>query len=83
VASAAPAALPPAITVAPVDSASHPATTASVPARTGDPLRPTPPAEIPEGERIDASADSGRSIRTVGDDVFSAARSMFHAVIPR
>ena len=76
--------LPPAVTLAPVvaEPSSHPATTASVPARTDDPLRPTPPAEIP-GERNDASADSGRSIRTVGDDVVSAARTVFHAVIPR
>jgi hypothetical protein len=80
--------LPPAVNIAPpaaaaVDTANHPTTTASVPARSGDPLRPTPPAEIPVGERIDASADPGRSIRTVGDDVVSAARSVFHAVIPR
>uniref|UniRef100_Q07J64 Uncharacterized protein n=1 Tax=Rhodopseudomonas palustris (strain BisA53) TaxID=316055 RepID=Q07J64_RHOP5 len=80
--------LPPAVNIAPpalaaVDTANHPTTTASVPVRTGDPLRPTPPAEIPVGERIDASADSGRSIRTVGDDVVSAARSVFHAVVPR
>jgi hypothetical protein len=81
--------LPPAVNVAPsvapapVDLSSHPVTTASVPPRGDDPLRPTPPAEIPASERIEASADSGRSIRTVGDDVFSAARSVIHAVIPR
>jgi hypothetical protein len=81
--------LPPAVNVAPsvapapVDLSSHPVSTASVPPRGDDPLRPTPPAEIPASERIEASADSGRSIRTVGDDVFSAARSVIHAVIPR
>jgi hypothetical protein len=86
VASAAPVApLPPAVNVVPpvaaVDLANHPATTASVAARTDDPLRLTPPEEIPTP--VEAKADAGRSIRTVGDDVFSAARSVIHAVIPR
>ncbi|MBB5047448.1 hypothetical protein HNR60_002203 [Rhodopseudomonas rhenobacensis] len=43
-----------------------------------DPQRPTPPADIPESS--DARADAGRS---VGDDMFSAAKSVFHAVVPR
>jgi hypothetical protein len=60
-------------------------------AATDDPRRPTPPAEIPAASvsrppldlRAEAAVPSQREHTTVADDVLSAAKSMFHAVLPK
>jgi hypothetical protein len=44
--------------------------------RFDDPSRPTPPADIPLGAR-------GRNHTSVAEDVVSAAKSVFEAVVPR
>jgi hypothetical protein len=52
-----------------------------------DPRRPTPPADIPYSRPLDlraeAAAPSAREQTTVAEDVLSAAKSVFHAVLPR
>jgi len=59
------------------------------PARTDDPNRPTPPADIPDPRppldlRADAaSSDAPPKRPSVADDVLSAAKSMFHSVLPK
>ena len=65
----------------------YPPYTASV---NNDPSRPTPPADIPPPPaqppldlRADATAAAPRDhARNVAEDMLSAAKSMFHAVIP-
>jgi hypothetical protein len=57
-------------------------------ARVDDPRRPTPPADIPAASRpIDLHAEATASMpeqrTTVADDMLSAAKSVFHAVLPR
>jgi hypothetical protein len=57
-------------------------------ARVEDPRRPTPPADIPTASRpIDLHAEATASMpeqrTTVADDMLSAAKSVFHAVLPR
>lgn len=63
-------------------------------ARLDDPRRPTPPADIPESQQIDRpldlraeavepSARERREHTTVADDMLSAAKSVFHAVLPK
>jgi hypothetical protein len=57
-------------------------------ARVDDPRRPTPPADIPTASRpIDLHAEATASMpeqrTTVADDMLSAAKSVFHAVLPR
>jgi hypothetical protein len=52
-----------------------------------DPNRPTPPAEIPASRppldlRADAAAEP-KEHPTIGDDMLSAAKSVFHAVLPK
>jgi hypothetical protein len=87
--------LPPPIMVsAPNTEASNPAT-GSVPikppyaaARIDDPRRPTPPADIPSSSppvdlRAEATLAAPREHTSVADDVLSAAKSVFHAVLPR
>jgi hypothetical protein len=86
--------LPPPIMVsAPNTEAFNPAT-GSVPmkppygtARTDDPRRPTPPADIPSSSPVDLRAEAAlpppREHTSVADDVLSAAKSVFHAVLPR
>jgi hypothetical protein len=87
--------LPPPIMVsAPNPEASNPAT-GSVPtkppygtARIDDPRRPTPPADIPSYSppvdlRAEAALPPPRERTSVADDVLSAAKSVFHAVLPR
>jgi hypothetical protein len=87
--------LPPPIMVsAPNTEASNPAT-GSVPikppytaARIDDPRRPTPPADIPSSSppvdlRAEATLAAPRERTSVADDVLSAAKSVFHAVLPR
>ena len=52
-----------------------------------DPRRPTPPAEIPLSRPLDMRADmaesSMRARTSVAEDVLSAAKSVFHAVLPK
>jgi hypothetical protein len=89
--------LPPAVTIAVPTTASiepfSPAPTAaalpssnpfySANARNDDPHRMSPPADIPS-HPIDLHADAGPPSRpTVAEDVLSAAKSVFHAVLPR
>jgi hypothetical protein len=87
--------LPPPIMVsAPNTEAFNPAT-GSVPikppsgvARNDDPRRPTPPADIPSSSppvdlRAEAALAAPRERTSVADDVLSAAKSVFHAVLPR
>ncbi|HEV7407222.1 MAG TPA: hypothetical protein VGO01_01945 [Bradyrhizobium sp.] len=87
--------LPPPIMVsAPNTEALNPATS-SVPtkppygtARIDDPRRPTPPADIPSSSppvdlRAEAALPPPRERTSVADDVLSAAKSVFHAVLPR
>ncbi|HXO67920.1 MAG TPA: hypothetical protein VN838_03065 [Bradyrhizobium sp.] len=87
--------LPPPIMVsAPNTEAVNPAT-GSVPikppyaaARIDDPRRPTPPADIPSYSppvdlRAEAALPAPRERTSVADDVLSAAKSVFHAVLPR
>jgi hypothetical protein len=79
--------LPPPITVA-IPGAGNPGSagpvnppyTSSV--RIDDPLRPVPPADIPTAppsRPLDLHADA----KTVAEDMLSAAKSMFHAVVPK
>jgi hypothetical protein len=61
-------------------------------ARVDDPSRPTPPADIPSSPsspssrpldlRAEASGPSTREHTNVAEDVLSAAKSVFHAVLP-
>jgi hypothetical protein len=87
--------LPPPIMVsAPNTEAFNPAT-GSAPikppyaaARIDDPRRPTPPADIPSSSppvelRAEAALPPPRERTSVADDVLSAAKSVFHAVLPR
>ena len=52
-----------------------------------DPRRPTPPADIPVSRPLDLRAEvtdpSAREHTSVAEDVLSAAKSMFHAVLPK
>jgi hypothetical protein len=53
-----------------------------------DPNRPTPPADIPASRppldlRADAAAEPAKERPTIGDDMLSAAKSVFHAVLPK
>jgi len=58
-------------------------------ARNDDPARPTPPADIPAATRpLDLRAEAAepaprREHTTVAEDVLSAAKSVFHAVLPK
>ena len=87
--------LPPAIVVATPGEGYNPGTTGSVRpiyppvARVDDPLRPTPPADIPAASRpmelhaeTAASVPEHKNVVTVAEDVLSAAKSVFHAVLP-
>jgi hypothetical protein len=59
--------------------------------RIDDPRRPTPPADIPDASpasrpldlRAEAAEPSAREHTTVAEDVLSAAKSVFHAVLPK
>jgi hypothetical protein len=84
--------LPPPIMVStpPSGNAYNPNATASLrppDARLADPRRPTPPADIPTASPpMDLHAEATASVPerpTVAQDVLSAARSVFHAVLPR
>jgi len=54
--------------------------------RVADPRRPRPPGDIPLAPPLDLQADATGSTRqhatTVADDMLSAAKSVFHSVIP-
>jgi hypothetical protein len=56
-------------------------------ARIDDPHRPTPPAEIPASRPLDLRAEgTGAAMRdhtSVAEDMLSAAKSVFHAVLPK
>jgi hypothetical protein len=85
--------LPPPITVSTPDgynagsSSTNPPYTASV--RNDDPSRPTPPAEIPAPPPLDlraAANEAGNArdrAKNVAEDMLSAAKSMFHTVLPQ
>ena len=83
--------LPPPITVStpagePLDQGSQ--TRPPYAANAGsDPQRPTPPADIPVTRPLDLRAEvTGQPVRehsSVAEDVLSAAKSMFHAVLPK
>ncbi len=57
--------------------------------RIDDPRRPTPPADIPEVSsrpldlHAEATEPSAREHTTVAEDMLSAAKSVFHAVLPK
>jgi hypothetical protein len=56
-------------------------------ARIGDARRPTPPADIPVAPPLDLRAEAtepvAREHKNVAEDVLSAAKSVFHAVLPK
>jgi hypothetical protein len=58
-------------------------------ARVDDPLRPTPPADIPDPRPpLDLRADAvdtpaARARPSVAEDMLSAAKSVFHSVLPK
>jgi hypothetical protein len=56
-------------------------------ARNDGPLRPTPPADIPASQPLDLRAEAieppPREHRNVAEDMLSAAKSVFHAVLPK
>src|SRR5262249_27193251 len=80
--------LPPPITISTPGGdgygGSNPATTASV--RNDDPNRLTPPADIPTPPPLDlraAASDANNRAKNVAEDMLSAAKSMFHTVLPQ
>src|SRR5262249_37330303 len=81
--------LPPPITVStPHYRAGSPSTTQPSTGfpRADDPKRPTPPAEIPTPPPLDLRAAANDVInraKNVAEDVLSAAKSMFHTVLPQ
>jgi len=78
--------LPPPITVAAPTievPSNSPPYTGSI--RNDDPNRPTPPAEIPPPPPVDLRADTSKlatHTTNMAQDVLSAAKSMFHSVLP-
>jgi hypothetical protein len=70
---------PPAETFDAQTKPSYPAT-----AQGDDPRRPTPPADIPDPKPLDLRADAipPKPRTNVAEDVLSAAKSMFHSVLP-
>jgi hypothetical protein len=80
---------PPVVVAAPSaeGNAGSPPYTASI--RNDDPNRPTPPAEIPTPPPLDlrAAANEAASAKerakAVAEDMLSAAKSMFHTVLPQ
>ena len=87
--------LPPPIMVStPAGDALDPAATSSQgkppyadATRSGDARRPTPPADIPVSPPLDLRAEAtepaAREHRNVAEDMLSAAKSVFHAVLPK
>lgn len=76
---------PPADTFGPGSSQAKPGYPST--ARMDDPGRPTPPADIPDPRPLDLRADAvdspARVPTTVAEDVLSAAKSVFHSVLPK
>ena len=76
---------PPADTFGPGSSQPKPGYPST--ARMDDPGRPTPPADIPDPRPLDLRADAvdspAREHTTVAEDVLSAAKSVFHSVLPK
>lgn len=74
--------LPSPITVSMPRSEPSDSATGSLP---HDPRRPTPPADIPSSVdlRAEAMLPPPRQHTSVAEDVLSAAKSVFHAVLPR
>ena len=86
--------LPPPIMVSTPRSEAFNPVTGSLPvkppygsAQIDNPRRPTPPADIPSSQPIDLRAEATlpppREHTSVAADVLSAAKSVFHAVLPR
>jgi hypothetical protein len=83
--------LPPPIMVSTPAAETFDSTTGSSqmkPPYTADPRRPTPPADIPYARppldlRAEATEPVAREHTTVAEDVLSAAKSVFHAVLPK
>jgi hypothetical protein len=88
--------LPPPIMVSTPANEAFDSTTGSSPtkqpytaaARIDDPRRPTPPADIPYARppldlRAEATEPAAREHTSVAEDVLSAAKSVFHAVLPK
>jgi hypothetical protein len=85
--------LPPPIMVSTPSGEAFDSSTGSAPmrpypssARIDDPRRPTPPADIPYSGPLDLRAeatDPATPHTTVADDMLSAAKSVFHAVLPK
>jgi hypothetical protein len=53
-----------------------------------DPRRPTPPADIPDSQPLDLRAEAAepppsREHTNVAEDMLLAAKSVFHAVLPK
>jgi hypothetical protein len=81
-------ALPPPIVVTAPPEIAEPKAPYNAAARVEDPLRPTPPAEIPTARppldlRAEATAEPPKQRTNIGEDMLSAAKSMFHAVLPK
>lgn len=77
---------PPADTFGPGSSQAKPPYAPT--ARADDPHRPTPPADIPDPRPLDLRADAvdsppARGHTTVAEDMLSAAKSVFHSVLPK
>jgi hypothetical protein len=76
---------PPADTFGPGSSQAKPPYAPT--ARADDPHRPTPPADIPDPRPLDLRADAvdspAREHTTVAEDMLSAAKSVFHSVLPK
>jgi hypothetical protein len=83
--------LPPPIMVSTPAAETFDSTTGSSqmkPPYAADPRRPTPPANIPYARppldlRAEATEPAAREHTTVAEDVLSAAKSVFHAVLPK
>jgi hypothetical protein len=83
--------LPPPIMVSTPAAETFDSTTGSSqmkPPYAADPRRPTPPADIPYARppldlRAEATEPVAREHTTVAEDVLSAAKSVFHAVLPK
>jgi hypothetical protein len=76
---------PPADTFGPGSSQAKPPYAPT--ARADDPHRPTPPADIPDPRPLDLRADAvdspAKEHTTVAEDMLSAAKSVFHSVLPK
>jgi hypothetical protein len=76
---------PPADTSGPGSSQAKPGYPST--ARVDDPHRPTPPADIPDPRPLDLRADAvdqpAREHTNVAEDMLSAAKSVFHSVLPK